>query len=236
MKIKSALAVILSLAAIIPSNATTIGFGFAGTTRKFNDASGVQLSSSSLVLAGTFANTSFSLNTALSLQANVASVTAAGGWNQFGLDTATNLPVDGLVTDLGINALGKLKGSVTDNNTNVPTEADFFNGKAIYIWVFNASTVGVATEMGIFRATTTSKPWLFPLNAGGVGDGLTDLSTTPTVSPVISAIGGFGVGSSSSIPLSLTNSFNISAVPEPTTAVFGLFVGIAGIHSRRRHR
>jgi hypothetical protein len=173
----------------------------------------------------------------LSLQANVTAVINSGGWNQFGLDTSTKDPVPGLVNSVGINSSGKLSGSITDNNVNVSTQADFFNGKPLFVWIFNTSNITTATEMGIFRATTTGTPWLFPTNAGGVGDTQTGLSTTPVGSPVISAFGGFGIGASSTdTQLRLTNSFNVTAVPEPATAIFGLFTGVAAVCFRRRSK
>ena len=218
------------------AHATTIGFSPVPTARIVrNSANGALNDTNSLVFAGTFSSTTFSLNNTLSLSANVAAVMAAGGWKAFGFDTVTNavssLPPTIEAPALGVTASGKLGGQVTDNNF-ISTQADFFNNKPLYVWIFNAPTIGAATEMGIFRGTSgTNAPWVFPTNAGGVGDTIT-FSTTNAIG--ISAIGGFGTSASGL--LQLTNNFNVSAVPEPTTLIFGLITGVAAIYSRLRRK
>lgn len=233
MKKLSSLVAVLSVIFVAIAHATTIGFGPQPTARTVKDTSGVQLAAGSLVLAGSFANTSFSLNNTLSLQANVTAAMASGGWKQFGLDTSTGDPVAGRIDTLGISTLGKLGGQVTDNNINIPTQADFFNNKQVYVWIFNAPSVAAATEVGIFHATTATLPWVFPTNAAGVGDTIT-FSTTNSGAATIAAIGGFGTAAPSL--MQLTNNFSVAPVPEPTTAIFGLLTGIAAVYSRRRRK
>ena len=233
MKTLSSLVAVLSVISVAIAHATTIGFGPQPTARTVKDTSGVQLAVGSLVWAGSFANTSFSLNNTLSLQANVTAAMASGGWKQFGLDTSTSAPVPGRVDTLGISASGKLGGQVQDNNINVPTQADFFNNKQIYVWIFNAPSVASATQVGIFTATTATVPWVFPVNTGGVGDNQT-YSSTNSGAPTITAIGGFGTAAPSL--MQLTNNFNVAPVPEPTTAIFGLLTGLAAVYSRRRRK
>lgn len=231
MKNNLLLAAALSVALATAVNASTVGFGPIPTARTVRNASATALNNtSSLVWAGTFSSLTFSLNSTLSLSSNVAAVMAAGGWNQFGLDTSTGLTNDGAVSTLGISATGKIGGQVQDNGFGA-TGADFFNGKSLYLWVFNASTVQAATEMGIYRASGATPPWTFATNAGGVGDSNT-YSTTSSAAPSISAIGGFGATTSSSFQL--TNSFSITAVPEPATGAFGLLTGLTAVCIRRR--
>ncbi len=212
------------------ASATTIGFSPVPTARNVRNSSNALLNdTNTLVLAGAFSSSNFSLNNTLSLAANVTAVMAAGGWKQFGLDTVTNASVAS-VDSLGITATGKLGGQVTDNNF-VSTQADFFNNKPVYVWIFNAPTIAAATEMGIFRAPAAATPWVFPTNAGGVGDTVT-FSTTNSTS--IAAIGNFGTEASGL--LQLTSDFNVSPVPEPTTLIFGLLTGVAAIYSRLRRK
>ncbi len=229
---KSLLLATLLFAISLPmARATTIGFGAVPTARTVVDASlATVTNASSLVLAGTFANQSFTLQSGMSLAANVTAVMASGGWEQFGLDTTTSTLNAGVTSTLGLNPTGKVGGSVTDNNSGA-TKADFFNNKPLYLWVFNASTIGAATQMGIFRATTATTPWTFATNAGGVGDSTT-FSTTPAAASVISAIGGFGTAGSQ---LQLTDQFNVGPpVPEPSTLAFGVFTVLAALSSRKR--
>jgi len=224
---------VVSLLLAIPGGtalATQITFSGVPTARLVTDAQNSTLATAnSLVLAGSFANpAAFTLDMSASLGANYASILQNGGWEQFGLDTVSSSPNASVASSLQISGTGKIAGSVTDNNFGA-TKADFFNGKPIYLWVFNAPTVGAATQMGIFRATTATQPWTFPINAGGIGD-VTSYSTTVTGAATIAAIGGYGTAGSS---LRLTDSFNISAIPEPSTALFGLLTVLATLATRR---
>lgn len=231
---KSFLFAALLLATSLPmARATTITYGAVPTARTVVDASSTLVTNaSSLVLSGTFANESFSINTGMSLAANFAAAAANGGWEQFGLDTVTDTTNTAVTSTLGLSATGRVGGSVTDNNAGA-TKADFFNNKPLYLWVFNASTVGTATQMGIYRATSATTPWTFPTNAGGVGDTQT-YSTTSAAAPIIQAIGGFG--STPAGQLKLTDSFNLAPVPEPSTLAFGVFTVLAAFSSRQRRK
>lgn len=221
------------LTCLSPAHATTVGFSpvpGARTVRNFADTA--TLATTSLVWAGNFANgATFSLNNTQSLQANVTAVMASGGWNQFSLDTSTNTLNADVTGNFGISSLGKVNGSVTDNNAGA-TKADYFNGKNVYVWIFNAPTVAAATEMGIFRATTATVPWTFPTNANGLGDTVTFSTTSSGAS--IAAFGGFG--SASATQLNLTNNFNVVPVPEPATVSFGLLTTGVALYARRRRR
>ncbi len=214
---------------------SVVTFGAVPTARQVVDATNINTlitNANSVVLAGTFANESFSLNSSATLAANVASATSSGGWKQFGLDTATLGLNPDVTNSLGLNGSGRIGGTITDNSFG-PTKADFFNGKQLYLWIFNASTVGAATQMGIFRATQATVPWLFPTNNGGVGD-TTTFSTVPANAPTIAVIGGFGSIAGSN--LQLTNSFNITPVPEPSSFIVGLLTLGAAAYSRHRRK
>jgi hypothetical protein len=219
-------------ATVLPlAHGTTITFSASPTARAVEDSSGALLTNASaLILAGTFTNPSFSINTGLSLAANYANVVASGGWEQFGLDTVTSALNTGVTGGFILSGSSKIGGSISDNNTG-STKADFFNGKQLYLWVFNASSVGAATQMGIFRSPNASTPWTFPVNAEGIGDGQSFV-TSSGGAPTIAAIGGFG--SSSGTRLTLTNNFNVVPVPEPSTLAFGVLTVVVAASSRRR--
>jgi hypothetical protein len=197
-------------------NASTVTFASSPVSRTVRDSSNATLTTaSSLVLVGTFANDGLILfnPAAPTINSNFTTISTAAGWSQFGS------------SGLGIlsSPAGKVGGSVNDNTVS----ADAFNGDNLYLWIFNASTIAAATEMGIFRATSASVPWVFPNNAGGVGDTST-FSTTSSGASTIVSFGGAGSATSSFLTLS-----GLSAVPEPSRfLLFGL--GLVGVIFRRR--
>jgi hypothetical protein len=216
MKLVITLSLVGFFASLLPSRATTVTFSGAAGNRTVVDASSTQLSSGDLVWVGTFSSESFSFNPALSIAANISAIESAGGWDQFTLDTSTQTPDANITNTVTINSLaggGHVAGQVTDNNSGA-TKADFFNGSLIYVWVFNASTTGAATQMGIFRAGTgAGTVWKFPNNANGVGDS-TALTTNPSLTPSMVAIGGAGTvqsGGAGNMQLAA------AGVPEPST-------------------
>ena len=218
------LATIIGMAIMPLANAATVGFSPSPVARILKDSAGTNLSTSSLVWAGNFTSESFSLNNALTISQNVAAIQAAGGWEQFGVDTATDVANAGVTGALSVNIVAsnpRLGGAITDNNFG-STKADYFNAKNLYVWIFNASTVGGATEMGIFKAT----PWVFPTNAGGVNDTST-FGTTVSVTPA--AVGGIGSTSSTLLQLS-----GIAPVPEPSTFATGAMLILTAMKMRRR--
>lgn len=205
---KKAFIVAISLVASISSiHAAAITFGAVPTAQQFLNKDGVALSGG-LVLVGTFADAaSISLKPG-SVDSSFSNIASTAGWTQF--------------SPLGIstNTAGRVGGQVIDNASS----ADFFNGKPLFLWVFNGTTRSNSTEFGIFRAGSAQIPWAFPTNAGGVGDSLT-LSTTTSGAGTISAIGGVG-SSASGLRL-------VAPVPEPGTVAL-LLVGAVGFASRRR--
>lgn len=222
---------IVFMAAVCQSHATTVNFSAAGG-RVVQDASGIQIANGDLVWVGTFANTSFSFNSSISLAANIANIEASGGWNQFTLDTSTSSPDAGItntVTIGGLSGGGRITGTVTDNNSGA-TKADFFNGKTIYIWVFNASSTAAATQMGIFTGGSGAAPlWTFPVNANGGGD-FNTVGTDTGAALNMAAVGGAGLVTASNLKLSAA-----SAIPEPSTWV-SLIGATAFLGTLRRRR
>jgi len=215
MKKISALFVLVAiLVAPTSARATSIGFGAVPSARNVVNSAGVTLPAGDLVWAGAFAvPTGFTFNPNISISANVSNIESLGGWHQFGLDTSTGLPNAGLSSTLSTIAtggLGRIGGSVNDNVFGA-TKADFFNGKDLYVWAFNGTTVSNSTEMGIFHASVTVAPWIFPTNAGGIGDNIT-FSTTTTNAAVIDAIGGAGSTPSGQLKLS-----GLVTAPEPSS-------------------
>ena len=178
------------------------------------------------MLVGNFATQTFTFNPALSMQTNFTNMSTAGGWKEFTFDTATGVRDAGATTtyNIGAGIAGKLGGSGSDNSAiGAATKADFFNGKNVYVWIFNASTIAAATQMGLYDSPGV---WTFPTNASGVGDTVnhSTLSTT-TVLPVTGSAGG-PVGS-------VTSSQILLAAPEPST-VFLSAIGLVAMASRRR--
>lgn len=232
----------LGLASLPAAHATSVTWGGTGTNRTVVDSSLIQLAADSLVLAGTFANESFTFNSSLSISDNYSAIVSAGLWKQFTLDPATGNPDATINNSLKISSTGKAAGVVTDNNGSGSTQASFFNGKPIYLWIFNvatpssvttktasdfATTIAGATQMGIFRATdATPTAWNWPTNSNGVGDAIT-IGTSSTSAPTMLAIG--GAGSTTSTQLQL-----VSAVPEPGTLTLGALAGLGLLASRRR--
>lgn len=208
---------------------TTVGFGPQPTSRTVVDPLGATVGLSSLVWAGNFTTQAgVAFNPLVSISQNVTAITLAGGWEGFGVDTvtdATNPTV--ILPGLTLNATGKVGGTIVDNNGG-STQAAYFNNKSLYLWIFNASTVSAATQMGIFRSTDGAPAWTFSVNAGGVGDVLT-YSTTNAGAPTVIAIGGAGSTPAGQMML-------VAAVPEPSVLALGAMAGLGMLVSRKRRQ
>jgi hypothetical protein len=227
MKLNSVLAIASVLfGSQFVSQASTVTFSAVPTARVFSSEAGVALTTSSSVWVGTFANDSLiagALNSSLSVSANVAAITAAAGWDQFGFNAATDVASPGATFTMDLNGSGRIGGSVQDNTAN----ANFFtSAKNLYLWVFNADTIGAATEMGIFRSTDATVPWTFPTNGLGVGD-TTTYSLTAAAAPTLAAVGGVGSMFSATAPR-----LEVFGVPEPSRLMLLVF-GLIGLISRR---
>lgn len=206
--------------------ATTVGFGTLGSVRTFNDESGVLLgTSNSLVLVGNFLSETFTFNPLVSIATNVQAITTIGGWKQLGLDADTSLTNTGVVLPgITITSAGKMTGNLADNNSG-PRQAGYFNGKNMYLWVFNAASVSSATQMGIFRSSDAAQAWIFG-TSGTVGDNIT-YSVSTSGAPTVSPIGSTGTTSGTQLKLA-------SAVPEPSVFALGGMAALGMLASRKR--
>lgn len=208
------------------AHGTTVGFGTLGTVRTFNDESGALLgTANSLVLVGNFLSETFTFNPLVSIATNVQAITTIGGWKQFGLDADTGATDPGVVLPgITITSAGKLTGTVADTNAGL-RQAGYFNGKNLYLWVFNAASVSSATQMGIFRSPDAAQAWIFA-TAGTVGDSIT-YSVSTSGAPNVNPIGLAGTTSGTQLRL-------VSAVPEPSVLALGGMAALGMLASRKR--
>lgn len=219
---------VLSLSAMSVAHATSVTWSGVPSGRTTVDHLLTQVPAGSLVWAGTFATeTGYAFNPLISILANVNNFKSAGGWKQFTLDPATGIADAAITNTLTISASGKVAGQVADNNGLVGStnQASFFDNKGAYVWVFNATTVAAATEMGVFRASTTN-PWIFPVNGNGSGD-VVSYSSSNANAPTVTAVGGAGA-------VTTTNFVLVQAVPEPSVLALGGLAGLGMLSSRRR--
>ena len=226
---------ILSIISLSPLKAASVSFGVNPTSRSIASEAGVNFAGagSGSYWIGTFSNEiviETMVDHFLPVAVNVATIIDAAGWEQFTMDTvdsSLNSAASSTLDFVPLSGAARLGGTATDN-TSGATKADFFNGKQIYIWIFNADMLSSATEMGIFEATAATVPWIFPVNEGGLGDALT-LSTS-TGGATIAAVGGVGSISDSQIR---TEAFGLT-VPEPTRILLlGFGAACLALHRRR---
>ncbi|MEO6785281.1 MAG: PEP-CTERM sorting domain-containing protein [Chthoniobacteraceae bacterium] len=216
MKKSVFLSIVASLATLPLASATTVGWGATPSSRSVVQPNSSAVTAGSEVLIGTFANENFSLSSGTVL-ANWTSIMAAGGCSQFASPIFTSSIAGGT----------KVGGQTTDNTGT----ATAFNGKTIYLVLFDTTSPNTATEMGIFKATSASPAWVFPNNNNGIGDTQTSLGTDITAAATIVAVGTTPIGSANSTQLQLA-----APVPEPSTLTFGALAALAAAGSRRRNR
>lgn len=219
------------LSVLTHSNATLVSFAGGPTTLSVVTSAATPLLSGDLVWIGTFSNPSnFSFNPSNTIAQNIASIESSGGWNQFSLDTATGTVNSGVTVSGGINGNHRLSLSVNDTSTGV-TKADFFNGKVIYVWIFDASTTTAADQMGIFTAgVSATTAWVFPSNQATPPNNQVQVTTDPSATPNMLAVGGAGsVNSGSSLQL-------VAGAPAPEPSTLAAFFGGAGLLAMGRRR
>lgn len=225
---------ILSMISTSSVKSSSVTFAPNPTSRSIASEAGVDFTGAGAggYWIGTFSNEvaiEASIDHFLLVAVNVATIIDAGGWERFTLDTDTGSLSDSASSTLDfvpLSGTARLGGTATDNTAGA-TKADFFNGKQIYVWVFNADTLGSATEMGIFEATAATVPWIFPTNLGGFGDTLT-LSTSVS-GATIAEVGGVG----SVLGTQLRT--EVFGVPEPSRLMLLSVVGLGAVFRRRRH-
>ncbi len=200
-------AVVLAWGGLVSGHATSVTLSSSPMGRNVVDETLVALNDGDLVWIGTFSDPS-----AID-DSPVVDLSAAAGWTQFG----SSLRIGSIFGNPG-----KLLGTVTDTTS----AANFFNGKPIYLWIFNAPTASEATGWGVFTAGGALPEWVFPVNNGGIGD----LLTLSADAPSLTAVNGLGVVSGNHLQL-------VQAVPEPGTfALFtsGLLAALVIVRRRRR--
>lgn len=192
----------LALAVTAQATTVTLSAGFSGPFVEKIDGTRVN---GGLVLLGTMTDAQRDSLSAGSLSADVDAVFA-----EFGTRNSS--------------ATGSIAGSFT----NVGANAGDFDGKQIYIWVFNG-TDKTSAEHALFTvanpaAPGTGNPWLFPANLGGVGDG-----TTISVAALLA-------NSNNGVPRAIAgnNLRLVPAVPEPSGALLAGLAGAALLFRRRR--
>jgi len=170
--------------------------------------------------------------------ANVNNMVSLGGFQPFGF--APNSYSNGnWTTDAGTAATGtstndlavtsnaslsQVTGTITEN-TAIGGDASAFNGLTIYLVIFNGTSVGVSTEMGIFNSDAT-----FPTNSnGGVPSDNSGLLSTGTGTPVTPATGNSGSVNSS------PNQLELAASPEPSS-LLATMLGAGGLLAMLRRR
>jgi hypothetical protein len=203
------------------AQATIVGFSTAPSTgRTAVNASLATLPDGTQFLLGTFSNPGN-----ISLLGSVAAIQAAGGWSEFvplaGGSGATEREVISTIA-------GTFPGKFTGQAANNTAAANAFNNQPLYLMVFNTTSAGTATQIGIFRAPSAVTPWVFPANGGGVGDNVTiDVDDTSVV-----AIGGVG-----SVSISPSRFILATMVPEPSAIALlaPALIGLLGYRRMRRH-
>jgi len=219
MKLSLFIPLIVSLSAAPLATATTVSIGAsvgAGSRLVTLQNQTTLVGGGVQILVGSFNNTNFTLGSD-TIANDWAAIQTAGQWSQFDTGVSTNTS-------------SKITGTATDNTAT----ASPFNGKTIYMVIFNTSGgPSTATQMGIFQATTATPSWVFPTNLfGAPGDSTGSLSTIDPANK-FQAVGTTPIGSVDATHFYLAAP---TAVPEPTTFALGAMIGFAGLGMRRRQR
>ncbi len=190
-------------------------------------------------MAGVFSSVgSFTYNPALSVATNYSNMQSQGGWVQFGYVPNNPSLAQNTQYTLSIKSVfgsgAYVGGIVEDDTSGATTGADYFNGKQLYVVIFNGTTVAASTAMGVFTSTQSADWPLFPTNAGGLNDtGYYDTEGTSSTSPAggtaMSAVDNAGSVTGTTVVLSA------ASVPEPSTlaSLFGA-TGCLALLRRRR--
>jgi hypothetical protein len=209
----------------------TANFSAAGDTY-FANSSGTYLLDGNLVEVGRFSISDGTISAMVSggevSQANYSTLMASF----IPLDTVFSSAI-GVGTTAGASSdnSGAISKAFTGGNAT-------FAGLSMYVMVFNTSTTGTATQVGVFTGPT----WLFPGNmvsgavaydAGTAGTPLIGTITTgrPGTGNDYNTVIGDGLD-----PIRSLNLVNITAIPEPSSiALVGIgMLGLVGFIRRRR--
>lgn len=210
--------------------AVDISFG-AAISSGFATNNGADLSTGSLVLVGTFNLTPSEIAAAGN---NLSLLNSK--WTQIG----SAFIGDGDPAVAGSNSDPANAGLFIGNAPLINTSASGLNiaGSTLYYWVFNAPTMGAATQHGIFGSTT----WTIPSGTGTFSDLAldTDLNYLTAAGPTLAGtallpVGDFGPGVNATAGGPDFRLANITAIPEPAeTAVVAALGALALVFHRRR--
>ena len=147
-------------------------------------------------------------------------------WRDFGVST---------VKSAGIGASAK-PSKVTGTVTNTGGDVDDaqFNGLAVYVWIYNSTTINPLAEQGIFKST-----FLFPVNDfSSTAD-----SVTPTATSFTTAIGleglftaGQYIANADNGTGNLTGGKFVLGAPIPETSTSMFLASVLGLMTLRRRR
>jgi hypothetical protein len=210
------LAGVCAFVSVATSQGSQVTWG-AAQSNGVGDASGNPLPTGDLVLIGHFNLTN-------------AQIMANGGNTAFLMANfvqyASDFIGDGQPNGPGTASDGYwLANSI--NSSNVLS----LQNTQIYYWVFNSTTVGGATQQGIY--TSTASNWKFPDDTAVPPTTITDLSEVQhTVAGILWGSFGTGISRDGTSPL-----YNLAPIPEPSTVglvTFGLICAAAAGRRVRR--
>ncbi len=124
------------------------------------------------------------------------------------------------------DGFGGTAGFWTTGSGDIADAGNVFKDQAIALWVFNAPTANSATQHGIYKASNSS--WIFPDDAAIVDSVTIDLIQVDNI--VVGAVGPILFPGQGDV-----KSFQLAAIPEPTTAVL-VGMSMLGVLAMRRRK
>lgn len=215
----------LTVCAVLQAQAQTASVIWgAYTSNGIGDATGNPLpnGSNDLVLLGTFKGLTNS---------QIASMAS----NETALMSQFTSYGTGVVGDGLPGGPGPASNGYWEDTTLASTNALSIQTLQIYYVVFNAATMGAATQYGIFTDPGNAA-WTFPADTAIPNSTITDLSDVPHDATGI-LYGSFGTGTSLDGASPLYNLKSFTAVPEPSVSLLLISsLGGAGIFANLRRR
>ena len=201
------------------TNASTVGWGaqvsnsLGLANNSLANGTSVTVTDRALIKIGYFTITDTQIATAFSL-GNLSTIQSA--FVEFGTSRVGN----------GFNTNGVWDAQSVNNDIA-------FVGQRIHYWTFDTSTIGAATQWGIFT-NTASAAWVFPSDSPLPGSTNTDISNVPTNATGI-IVGSFGGGPDANFSNPIYRmSTLVTPVPEPSTFAACVVLAMAAMGVRRR--